>query len=42
MEAVNVDHKIEVKKIPKLRFPKFEEEWAKKDFGKMVEKSKSN
>ena len=35
MEAVNVDHKIEVKKIPKLRFLKFEEEWAKKNFDKV-------
>jgi type I restriction enzyme S subunit len=28
MEAVNVEHKKELKKVPKLRFPEFEGEWS--------------
>lgn len=41
MTTPNTKYKKEEKKVPNLRFPEFEGEWTKKDFGKMVEKSKS-
>ena len=41
MQPVTTKYKIEEKKIPNLRFPGFDEVWAKKDFGNIVKKSKS-
>ena len=39
--AANVEHKMEVKKVPKLRFSEFDGEWKEKQLGKLCSTFKS-
>jgi type I restriction enzyme S subunit len=41
MEAVKVEHEMDVKRAPKMRFPEFEEEWEEKRLGDLCSTFKS-